>query len=244
MTALTTAPEWKDRLGYDLMQRAAVIHQPSSKITHLEDVDVSHIQLWMQRNGIPSMARDTTHQAVDTRAQQRKSTLSCSSSTPPGGDGTRRVDTWLFTYLGAEPTPYTKGIGRLFLIAMVARVNKPGCKADYMMVLEGPQGSRKSTACRILGGEWFSDNLPDLEHDAVRLAQHLRGKWLIEIAELSAMNRADSNKLKDFITRPEERFTPKYGRREVHEPRQCVFIGTTNKPAYLRDETGGRRFWR
>jgi predicted P-loop ATPase len=243
MTALTNAPEWKDRLGFDLLQRAAVMRHPSGELRHLEDVDVSNIQLWMQRNGLPSMGRDTAHQAVDTRAQQRQFHPVQRYLGAVVWDQTPRLDTWLTAYLGADATPYTKGIGRMFLIAMVARVHVAGCKADYMMVLEGPQGSRKSTACRILGGEYFSDCLPDLEHDAVRLAQHLRGKWLIEIAELSAMNKADSTNLKAFITRPEERFTPKYGRREVHEPRQCVFIGTTNKAAYLRDETGGRRFW-
>jgi predicted P-loop ATPase len=257
LVALRALPELADAFAYDEMSCASIIRKalpvaPNGESASggpfpraVRDEDVSQLQEWLQHQGMPKIGKDQVHQAVDQRAMERAFHPVRDYLDGLRWDKTHRVDEWLSTYLGAPKDAYTARIGRMFIIAMVARIFKPGCKVDYMLVLEGEQGERKSSALRILAGEkCFSDSLPDLHHgDAVRLSMHLRGKWLVEVGELSAIGKADTEALKAFITRQEERFTPKFGRKEVTEPRQCVFAGSTNKDTYLKDETGARRFW-
>ena len=158
-------------------------------------------------------------------------------------DRTSRLATWLHTYLGAEQTEYVASVGTKWLLSAVARIFQPGCQADSVLILEGPQGARKSTALEALASQsWFTDQLSDLGQgkDA---AQDLIGKWIIEIAELDAIRRADTSRIKAFFTRRTDHYRAPYGRYTHDYPRQCVFAGTVNHTTYLSDGTGNRRFW-
>jgi hypothetical protein len=159
-------------------------------------------------------------------------------------DGTKRLDSWLVAYCGASDTEYARAVGRLTLVAAVRRVMEPGCKFDEMVVLESQQGLDKSSALRKLSicEDWYSDTLP-LNADPRQVIEMIRGKWIVEVPELSGMRRADIEHVKALTSRQVDRGRLAYDRIVSDVPRQCVFFGTTNSDEYLRDLTGNRRFW-
>lgn len=159
-------------------------------------------------------------------------------------DGKPRLETWLIHHAGADDTPYIRAVSRKFLIAMVARVMRPGCKHDHTLVLSGTQGQEKSKMCRVLAGEkHFSDTLPSIAAKKEDAMQHLQGLWLVELAELAPSRKADQEDQKAFLSGSVDRFRVPYARHPQSFQRQCVFVGTTNDDQFLKDPTGGRRYW-
>lgn len=151
-----------------------------------------------------------------------------------------RIDTLLIDYFGAEDNAYTRASIRKMLCAAVARVFEPGIKFDTALILVGPQETYKSTFIKKLGKRWFSDTFTTVQ--GKESFEQLQGAWIIEMAELSGLKKAEVETIKHFISKREDQFRPAYGRTVEIYKRQCVFFGTTNKDDFLRDPTGNRRF--
>jgi predicted P-loop ATPase len=249
LTALCKAPEWQGVLAYDefalvtkLMKAPPWLANEGNSWTPQVWTDRDDVLTanWLQHHEI-CVNEKVAATAVEAVAKDAAFHPIQDYLTGLEWDGTKRIESFAASYLGAEAKPYHDAVSRCLFIAGVARILRPGCKADYVPIFEGVQDKGKSTAIELLFAPWFSDDLAELgSKDA---AMQVRVAWGIEIAELASMSRADIDKAKAFITRKVDRFRPSYGRRVIEVPRQSVFVGSTNADAYLKDETGGRRFW-
>lgn len=154
-------------------------------------------------------------------------------------DGLERLETVFVDYLGAEDSIYTREVAKVHLVGAVARIFRPGVKYDTMVTLTGKQGIGKSTFIAKLAMDWFSDNLDTMR--GKEAAELIQGKWHIELGELNATRKADRDQVKAFLSRQEDVYRVAYSRNTSRFPRQCVFWGSTNDTAFLRDPTGDRR---
>lgn len=248
---LTRDRAWKGVVGYDEfasrtmklapLPRCHDVQLPENDSGEWTDVDTSYVAVWMTNVYGLTPSGGMIDEAIELVARVNAFHPVRAYFRSLRWDGTPRLDTWLSDYLGVEQTEYTRRVGRWFLIAMVARVMRPGVKFDYCLVLEGTQGLRKSTALRVLAGEWFSDTELDLSNKDAMSA--IRGKLLHEFSEMGSIARAESARQKSFLSRQVDEFRPTYGRREIRCPRQLVFAGSTNEWQWNKDPTGGRRFW-
>ena len=224
------------------------------------DNDITHLMEWLLATGIKKQPSERSlHLAVGAEAARNQfSSARDVLDRLPAWDGTPRLDDFWTKICGvaaAEPGDdeltvfkrlrYLSATARCFFISIVARICRPGCKVDVTVILEGPQGSLKSTLLRVIAldrDDWFSDSMAgDVSTKDAKI--HLRGKLIIELAELVQFRARQVTALKSFLSAQDDKYRPPFAKGETPFPRQCVFVGTTNHSNYLIDETGNRRFW-
>jgi len=156
-------------------------------------------------------------------------------------DGVKRAETMFIDYLGTDDNEYMRLVAKKWLVGAISRIYTPGIRFEIVPVVTGKQGAGKSTLASKLGGEFFSDDLKDMKSKDSK--EFLLGSWIIELGELSAMRKSETEEIKSFISTRKDRYRPSYGRITNNYPRTCVFIATSNDNHYLKDMTGARRFF-
>jgi predicted P-loop ATPase len=240
-------PAWAGVLAYDEFSNVVRKIKPppfdGGEIGEWTENDTARLTIWLSEHEPLDASTAKLEEAVETAARENRiHPVRDWLNSLPKWDFISRLEMWAIDHLGAPDKPDIRLVSKLFLIGMVKRVFEPGCKFDYMLVLEGYQGIGKSSALAILAGEWFSDTPLDL-NNIKDSAGGIQGIWLHEFSELHAFAKAEATRVKSFLSSQMDKYRPPYGRRDIKAPRQCVFGGSTNERQWNKDTTGGRRFW-
>lgn len=158
-------------------------------------------------------------------------------------DGKTRLETYFIDWLGAEDNIYTRQVTQKMLIAGIKRAIEENVQFEQVLVLAGAQGAGKTTTIKKLAPWAFNDNIHDFSGKNKNVAEELQGKWIIELAELKGFKKAESEALKNFLSKTEDTYREPYKQLATSHPRRCIFFGSTNNNEYLKDKTGNRRYW-
>lgn len=257
-TVIAALEKWGDLRGvvaYDELRNTVVCRKPFpwpySKPGEIRGADALLLGKYMSDTwGLPAISKAALEEGIQTVAHAERFHPVRDWLGGLAWDGTSRIDKWLVHVLGESPetlrpalADYLRLVGRYWLLGMVFRVMEPGCKFDYMPVLEGVGGLRKSTLVEKLASADYYSDTPFEVGRGKEGPEQVQGCWLYEIAELTHFSKAEVGAIKAFISSKVDRYRVAYGATVEAFPRQCVLAGTTNEDTYLRDRTGNRRIW-
>jgi predicted P-loop ATPase len=247
-------PAWQGVLGYNLRRNRPVYlkRPPLDRDTPLGDIDFSRdktlISLWFQTKAkmVGRISKEDLLSALIGASWDHKfdPLVDLVSQLHDRWDGVPRLETAMQRVAGTPDTAWARLVFPLWMKSLVARLLRPGCKVDTMLILEGPQGFKKSTFFSSLLPDhcYFSDSLTKVHHDVESIRLVHSGPAIFEVGELSALGKQEVEAIKAFLSAFQDDLRPLY-EQPRSTPRRCILVGTTNRDSYLRDETGGRRFW-
>ena len=252
-TILRYHSAWAGAVAYDSFAEQVVFTRPPPWLeedTHDEAVagpwaeaDGARLVGWLARAERLQVKVGTVLEGVLVAAesQRRHPVRTYLRDAQARWDCVQRLPTWLETYCGAAPSTYASEVGKRWMISAVARILRPGCQVDCMLVLEGRKGMGKSSAFRALvpDARWQSETGITIgDKDSY---QNLHGVWIYVFDELGSTRKADVTRVKNFITSPKDRYRPSFARLVRDFPRQNVFGGTTDEDDYFAEPD--RRYW-
>lgn len=158
-------------------------------------------------------------------------------------DGTERLSNWLCKAVGCPDDAYHRAVGANLIGGLVKRAREPGVKHDETVIFISEEGKAKSTLCKALAlrPEWFIDSV-ELGGRPQDVIPQLKGKQIIELAELAGLSKTENTKLKAFMSRENDNATLKYREEASDHLRRHIFIATTNEDTPLLSQTGNRRW--
>lgn len=256
ITLLRHHPDMRGRIGYDARHQRAIAlaampwDSPGEVYPReLNDIDVTRAVNWISMltdGGIPTNQIREVNKSMDFVAQENKfDDVRHWIDTLPPWDGTPRLSQLFPRGCSAEDNPYHRAVSRVFVLSMIARGLRPGCKVDTMVILCGKQGTYKSTFLNIMGSgpgrQYFSADIGDIR-DVFSYLPTVKGKWLIEIPELAQFGGKHVESIKSFLTKEVHVGREPYQARATTYPVGYVMAGSTNNHTFLTDITGNRRF--
>jgi predicted P-loop ATPase len=246
-----THPEFKGRFRYDAFKNTFEIKKEKNNVEKFYDYDDSdtidvqtRIQILFPCFG--KIGKDMVYDAIIKVSKENEIDSAIDWIKSLTWDGEKRLDNWISKTYHTPEDIYHQAVASNWFKGLVKRIIDPGCKFDYVLVLEGEQGTRKSTSLSILGEppsagpSWHVETA--MSTDSKDFFMQFQGKAIIEFSEGETLNRTEVKRMKAIITMQSDKFRPPYGKMSVDFPRRCVFAMTTNQSEYLKDETGNRRW--
>lgn len=234
----------KVEIGYDTFADEVMMKPYDEELgwRNVTDDDYTLFRQHLDQKKFKSVSKDMIRDCISLVAKENEFDSAKVWLTGLKWDGVSRVERFFSTYLGADDTEYTRAAGLYVWTAQAARILDPGCKADMVPVLVGPQGRGKSECVAAIAPDPDFFTELDFTHRDDDASRKLRGKLVAECAELSGLGGRAMDSVKAFITKTHERWIPKYKEKASTYARRFVIYGTSNAEDFLEDHTGNRRW--